>query len=211
MNVQKIISPEVKIMHEVELDDTKKRIGILGGTFNPIHLGHLIIADQVLDQLDLDKVLFMPDNIPPHIDHKKAISAEKRLKMLELATQDNPKFGVEDYEIKKGGISFSIDTFRELTKLHPENKYYFIIGGDMVEYLPKWREIDELVNLVQFIGVRRPGFSTKTKYPVIWVDVPELAISSTLIRQKIKQGCSINYLVPKEVEEYIQKENLYID
>ena len=131
--------------------------------------------------------------------------------MLHLCVDDNPKFGIEDYEVKRGGVSYSIDTMKALTQQHPENQYYFIIGGDMVEYLPKWREIDELVKLVQFVGVGRPGFHKRSQYPILWVDVPETEISSTLIRQKIKNGCSIKYLVPDAVEQYINEENLYRD
>ena len=211
MEKQRVITPEVQVFSKVEFDAPQKRVGILGGTFNPPHLGHLMIADQVQSQLGLDQVLFMPDSIPPHVAHKDAIDARHRLKMLHLCVDDNPKFGIENYEVKRGGVSYSIDTMKALTQQHPENQYYFIIGGDMVEYLPKWREIDELVKLVQYVGVGRPGFHKRSQYPILWVDVPETEISSTLIRQKIKNGCSIKYLVPDAVEQYINEENLYRD
>lgn len=211
MEKQKIITPEIKVISKFEYDASQKRIGILGGTFNPPHLGHLIMAEQVLDQLCLDKVLFMPDNQPPHIDHKEAIDSQKRLQMLKLSIADNKNFGIEDYEIRKGGISYSIETMKTLTAMHPENQYYFIIGGDMVEYLPKWKDIDELVKLVQFVGVGRPGYRKESKYPVMWVDTPEIQISSTMIRQKIKHGNSIKYLVKDEVAEYIEREKLYLE
>ncbi|HIX02362.1 MAG TPA: nicotinate-nucleotide adenylyltransferase [Candidatus Ligilactobacillus excrementigallinarum] len=211
MEKQKIITPEIKVISKFEYDAPQKRIGILGGTFNPPHLGHLIMAEQVLDQLCLDKVLFMPDNQPPHIDHKEAIDSQKRLQMLKLSIADNKNFGIEDYEIRKGGISYSIETMKTLTAMHPENQYYFIIGGDMVEYLPKWKDIDELVKLVQFVGVGRPGYRKESKYPVMWVDTPEIQISSTMIRQKIKHGNSIKYLVKDEVAEYIEREKLYLE
>lgn len=211
MQESKVTTPEVKILSKVEFDHPQKRIGLFGGTFNPIHMGHLMIAEQVYSQLGLDQVLFMPNNIPPHIDHKEAIDVQKRLVMLKLAIEDNSHFGIEDYEVKHGGISYSIETIKALKQLHPENQYYFIIGADMVEYLPKWYQIDELIKLVQFVGVKRPGFSLKSPYPLMWVDVPEVGISSTLIRQKIHHGCSIKYLVPKKVEEYIQRKELYFE
>ena len=100
---------------------------------------------------------------------------------------------------------------KALTQNNPNTDYYFIIGGDMVEYLPKWYKIDELVTMVNFVGIRRAGYSTETPYPVIWVDVPTIDISSTKIRQKIQQDCSVRYLVPDKVIEYIEKEGLYQD
>ena len=209
MKSQQIITPQVKVVSKVEFGGPQKRVGILGGTFNPPHLGHLIIADQVRSQLGLDKVQFMPNNLPPHVDHKDTIEAKYRLKMLQLSITDNKYFEIEDYEIHKGGVSYSIDTLKELMQLHPENEYYFIIGGDMITYLPKWRQIDELVKLVKFVGVCRPGYKKECRYPILWVDVPQLDISSTLIRQKVKHGCSIKYLVTDAVADYIQKEKLY--
>lgn len=201
--------PATQVLTKVDYLGKKRRIGLLGGTFNPPHLGHSIIADQVLSQLGLDEVLFMPDNLPPHIDSKETIAAEKRLKMVELSIADNPNFGIEDIELKRGGISYTYDTIKQLTIMHPENEYYFIIGGDMVDYLPKWNRIDDLIKMVKFIGVQRKGFEQKSKYPLMWVDVPMIGVSSSLIREKISQHCSIRYLVKKEVADYIEKEGLY--
>lgn len=211
MGQQKIVTPQVQVFDKVEFDASQKRIGILGGTFNPPHLGHLIIADQVQNQLGLDKVLFMPNNIPPHIDHKETIAPKHRLNMLRMCVRDRPQFEIEDYEIQHGGISYTINTMKELIKRHPENQYYFIIGGDMVAYLPKWEKIDELVKLVQFVGVGRPGYQRQSQYPILWVDVPTIGISSTLIRAKVKSGFSIHYLVPDKVEQYINEERLYLE
>ncbi|MBZ3776644.1 nicotinate-nucleotide adenylyltransferase [Lentilactobacillus otakiensis] len=205
------------VMNNVEtLTQTKtvtqkkgKRIGILGGTFNPIHNGHLIIAEQVLDQLGLDKVYFMPDANPPHVDKKFAIDAKDRVAMINCAIRDNPKFAIEMTEIMRGGVSYSYDTMKQLTQQHPENQYYFIIGGDMVNYLPEWYRIDDLVKLVSFVGVKRDGYTPASKYPVIWVDVPFIDISSSLIRSKMRQHQSIKYLVPSAVEHYIKENHLY--
>ena len=181
----------------------------MGGTFNPIHHGHLIMAEQVKSQLDLDKVMFMPDNLPPHVDAKSAIDAKYRLKMAELAIETNPDFEIEDIELKRGGVSYTYDTMKELTLRNPETEYYFIIGGDMVEYLPKWHRIADLIKLVNFVGVERPGYRHRSEYPIVWVDVPHIEISSSMIREKIRHDCSIKYLVPDAVEEYIREEGLY--
>lgn len=189
----------------------KKSIGIYGGTFNPPHIAHLVAAQQVLDQLGLDEIWVMPDNIPPHVDKKETISAIDRIEMVRLAIEDNPKFKLDLTDINRGGISYTYETMKLITSANPDVDFYFIIGGDMVEYLPKWYKIDELINLVKFVGVCRPGYEKASKYPVIWVNSPELAISSTDIRKKVKSNQSIKYLVPKKVEEYIQKEGLYRD
>ncbi|MHA8111011.1 nicotinate-nucleotide adenylyltransferase [Lactobacillaceae bacterium Melli_B4] len=186
-----------------------RNIGLLGGTFNPVHTGHLIIADQVRSQLGLDQVLLMPDAIPPHVDRKTAIDTSHRVNMLRVATESNDKLGIELSEIIRGGKSYTYDTIRELTNRFPNNNYYFIIGGDMVEYLPKWHRIDELIKLVQFVGVKRSGYPITSHYPVVWVDVPMLDISSTLIRSKIHQKQSIRYLVPNAVNNYIKENHLY--
>ena len=207
--VKTITIPEIKVMAELITNMKHKRVGILGGTFNPPHLGHLIIAEQVKSQLNLDEVMFIPDYQPPHIDKKTAISAEKRLKMVKLSTMDEPGFKVSDIELRRKGVSYTIDTIKELKLKNPEVDYYFIIGGDMVEYLPKWHRIEELIKLVKFVGVGRPGHSKESKYPIMWVDVPMTDISSTLVRRNVKQGCSIKYLVTPEVENYIHEEGLY--
>lgn len=194
-----------------QIFEKRKQVGILGGTFNPVHLAHLVMADQAGKNLGLDEVYLMPSYQPPHVDEKKTIDASRRLKMLELAIADNPFLKIETIELTRKGKSYTYDTMKALTQNNPETDYYFIIGGDMVEYLPKWYKIDELVTMVNFVGIQRTGYTTETPYPVIWVDVPEIDISSTKIRQKIQQGCSVRYLVPDKVIDYIQKEGLYQD
>lgn len=189
----------------------KKRVGILGGTFNPVHNGHLIIAEQVRDKLKLDKVYLMPNAEPPHIDPKEASPKKQRLEMLALAIEDNQDFDIETIELESEGKSYTYDTMDILTTLHPDTLFYFIIGADMVEYLPKWYRIDELVEMIQFVGVKRPGYSLVTEYPIIAIDVPDIAISSTGIRNAVKLGESIKYLVPAKVQRYIEKEGLYLD
>ncbi|WP_461212927.1 nicotinate-nucleotide adenylyltransferase [Lacticaseibacillus sp. GG6-2] len=202
-----VITEEVS---EAILGSRRKQIGLFGGTFNPIHNGHLIMAEAVGTQLGLRQVLFMPDNQPPHVDHKDAIDPKHRLAMLEAAIRDNPLFGIELCELQRGGISYSYDTMVGLKRLHPDTDYYFIIGADMVDYLPKWHRIDELVKLVTFVGVKRRGYTPQSPYPILWVDAPLIDISSTEIRERVATGQSIRYLVPEPVRAYIEKEGLYL-
>ncbi|WP_429970995.1 nicotinate-nucleotide adenylyltransferase [Fructilactobacillus sp. Tb1] len=187
----------------------RKKIGILGGTFNPIHLGHLVMAEQALSQLHLDKVLFMPDYLPPHVDHKDAIDAADRVNMIKLAIADNSKFELTTIEVDRGGKSYSFDTLTQLTHNHSEIDYYFIIGGDMVAYLPKWYRINELLKLVTFVGVKRVGTSMETEYPVRWIDSPYIEISSTFVRNSVKRHQNLKYLVPDQVLNYIKEHHLY--
>lgn len=209
-NTSVTIEPEV-LIEEITTSKHEK-IGIIGGTFNPPHLGHLIVADQVKDQLGLDRILFMPTAEPPHSSSaKKTIPTKWRVEMLDLAILDHTDFALELYEVEKGGKNYTYDTMKALIELYPGVEFYFIIGGDMIADLPTWYRIDELVELVQFVGVERPGYEYSTNYPIIMVDVPSIAISSSLIRKKVQQGCSIKYLVPHTVEKYIELEGLYKD
>ncbi|MFD1672746.1 nicotinate-nucleotide adenylyltransferase [Agrilactobacillus yilanensis] len=206
---QPVISTEVqkKILNL----NKRRQVGILGGTFNPPHLGHLIMADQVMQQLELEKVLFMPDNQPPHVDEKKTIPGKDRKEMVSRAIMDNPNFELETIELQRGGISYTYDTIKALKQRHPDTDYYFIIGGDMVAYLPKWHKIDELLKLVHFVGVRRRNFAVHSNYPIIWVDSPLVDISSSAIRKRVKNQQSIHYLVPDDVAAYIYEKGLYLE
>lgn len=185
------------------------QIGILGGTFNPPHLGHLLIAEGVVNALHLNRVLFIPDAQPPHIQGKNTIPAKDRVAMVKEAIADNPHFCLDELEVRRGGKSFTIDTIKELKRRDPLAQYYFIIGADMVNDLPNWHEIDKLVQIVTFVAVRRPGVTIHSKYPVIWVDVPQVAISSSGIRDRVAKGESIRYLVPDGVAAYIKEHKLY--
>lgn len=205
-----VVEPEI-LIEEIRTSERMK-VGILGGTFNPPHTGHLIMAEQIKDQLDLDKIFFMPTAEPPHSSvNKKTISSDKRVHMLELATQENEDFEIERFEVDRGGKNYTYDTMKALIELYPTIDFYFIIGGDMIVDLPTWHRIDELIELVQFVGVKRPGYSVETDYPIILVDIPTIDLSSTTIRQKVGIGCSIKYLVPEAVEHYIALEGLYQD
>lgn len=203
------ISSSVQVVVEKETTTKRKAIGLLGGSFNPVHNGHLVVAEAVLESLQLERVDFMPSFLPPHVDPKKTIDAKHRVAMLNLALTDNTRFALELCELMRRGKSYSIDTIKFLKAHNPQNDYYFIIGGDMVEYLPKWKDIDELVKLVHFVGVNRPNYERVSPYPIIYVDVPQLDISSSLIRQKVKAGQSVRYLLPEAVRQYILAEGLY--
>lgn len=189
----------------------RQQVGILGGNFSPVHTAHLIIADQVYHQLGLDKIYLMPSYESPHVDEKRTISADYRLEMLELALTDDEHLEIEPIELERTGKSYTYDTMKALTEQNPDTDYFFIIGGDMVEYLPTWHRVDELLDLVQLVGVRRPNYPITSEYPLIWVDVPLMDLSSSLIRKKVKEGCSINYLLPQSVINYIHEKGLYQD
>lgn len=205
--VSKTIEPEIltEVLHSIPAD----KIGIIGGTFNPPHIGHLIIAEHVRDQLGLEKILFMPSHTPPHKKQKKTIDPKHRIAMLEKTVSQNNQFEIDLSEIKRKGKSYTYDTIKALKEVYPDTEFYFIVGADMVEDLPNWHNIDELVSLVQFVAVNRPGYQVSSSYPVIMVDVPDIDISSSDIRQKVNDGCSIKYLVTSETEKYIESEGLY--
>lgn len=203
-----VISVEVK--EQILGVGRRKQVGILGGTFDPPHLGHLMMAEQVRAQLGLEKILFLPDATPPHVDQKFPEAADHRLAMVKLAIANNPLFELDLTDINAGGISYTYNTMLRMKEAHPDTDYYFIIGGDMVAYLHKWYRIDDLLKLVTFVGVKRPGYPVTSKYPVLFVDAPTIDLSSTLIRQKVAQGCSIKYLVPDTVADYIYEKGLYV-
>ncbi|WP_165208980.1 nicotinate-nucleotide adenylyltransferase [Streptococcus tangpeifui] len=205
-----LVTPFTKVELETAVEKTgRKQVGILGGNFNPVHNAHLLVADQVRQQLCLDEVFLMPEFIPPHVDKKETIAEQHRLNMLMLAINGIEGLDIETIELERQGISYTYDTMKYLTEKNPDTDYYFIIGADMVEYLPKWHRIDDLVELVQFVGVQRPKYKVGTSYPVIWVDVPLMDISSTNVRELIKTGHTPNFMVPQSVLAYIKKAGLY--
>ncbi|WP_096153317.1 nicotinate-nucleotide adenylyltransferase [Bacillus sp. FJAT-45066] len=186
-----------------------RKIGILGGTFDPPHIGHLIIANEVLQRLSLDEIWFLPNRIPPHKLDKSITATSSRVDMINLAIEDNNHFTMNSIELERSGPSFTYDTIVTLKELHPTEDFFFIIGADMVEYLPKWHRIDELMEMVQFVGVKRAGYQLQTLYPVIEVDIPQIDISSTIIRERRRSGLLFQYLVPAKVHRYIEENNLY--
>jgi len=185
-----------------------KKVGILGGTFDPPHLGHLLIAEQVKEAFSLEEVWFIPANEPPHKE-KASTRAYHRLNMLQLALKDNPAFKISRIEIDRKGKSYTIDTVKELLRKYPTIDFYFIIGQDMVEYLPHWYKIDELIQLITFVGVGRPGYPLETPYPVLPLHMPMIDISSTLLRERMKNNQTVKYLIPSSVDRYIKEKGLY--
>ncbi len=187
----------------------RRQVGILGGTFDPVHNAHLMIADQVLTQLHLDEIWFIPDNIPPHKPLDDRSDTDERIHMLNLATQDNPRFKVKLFEIMRGGVSYTADTLRFLHRKYPQNDYYLILGSDQADTFSEWHQPEEIVKMATLVGVKRANYPVQNLYPIIWLDVPDLAISSTQIRQAIMQGRSIRYLVPETVWSYLIEKGLY--
>jgi nicotinate-nucleotide adenylyltransferase len=187
------------------------RVGILGGTFNPVHIGHLVLAEQIRESLQLNSTVFIPAFIPPHKNNIGGVSPEDRCRMVEIAIQGNAAFCLSDVEIKKQGISYSVETLRLLHKqLGKGTNFFFITGSDSLEELSSWKNIQEVFNLSQFVIAGRPGFPLK-KVPrqVKIVPITSLEISSTEIRKRIREGHSIRYLVPEGVREYIISKGLY--
>lgn len=191
------------------------RVGIMGGAFDPVHLGHLLAAEAAREQYGLEEVWFMPSHIPPH-KHQAGVSGKQRLEMVEAATRANPAFKPLDIELRRGGVSYTVDTIREARREHPDLDLYFIIGADMVNYLPKWEGIEELTGMLKFIGLQRPGsfleldaLPDHIQQAVHLADMPLVDISSSLVRKRLASGKSVRYMVPDEVHEYIVRSGLY--
>lgn len=195
-----------------------QRIGVMGGTFDPIHLGHLMIAEAVWNEYRLDKILFIPSANPPHKSNVLT-SAKHRFNMALLATCSNPHFEVSSIEMERQGPSYTIDTIKELKQIYGDKaELYFIIGADSIKELPTWHNIDELLTLCHFVATRRPGYEPDLKLveedykdaDIRVLETPELEISSTDIRRRIKKGYSIQYITTEQVQQYIRKEGLYL-
>ena len=190
-----------------------KRIGIFGGTFNPIHYGHLIAAQTVGVELKLDETVFVPCAHPPHKTERDLAPAKDRMTMIRLATRGNPFFRISDFEIKKGGKSYSIDTMHYFRDTHPKGtKFFFIVGSDAAESLHTWKNIEELIKLVTFVSVNRPGYKrpkARHSFKFKSMEIPGMEISSSYIRHSVHIGRSIRYLTHERVVDYIYKEQLF--
>ncbi|PIQ91278.1 MAG: nicotinic acid mononucleotide adenylyltransferase [Candidatus Omnitrophica bacterium CG11_big_fil_rev_8_21_14_0_20_41_12] len=186
------------------------KVGILGGTFNPVHIGHLILAEEVREKLGLDKVIFIPTALPPHKDDVDIALACDRLKMLKEAIKGNKFFAVSDIEIRRQGRSYTIDTLRELKNKFALDELYFIIGSDLLKYLNEWKDLNEINKMVKFVAATRPGYPLEQ----IPAHIQKLAIravdvSGFEVRECIKGNKSFKYLVPDRVFNYINKRKLY--
>lgn len=180
-----------------------ERVGIFGGSFDPVHLGHLILAEAALEELDLDRIIFIPAGISPFKqDRPPGASAEQRLAMLRLAVAREPLFSVDDRELRREGLSYTIDTVRSLMGDHPGVRFLFLIGADNLKDLPSWHSIGELMNLVDFALLDRGDAVTKPEYgfPIVR---RRIDLSSTDIRERSAKGLSIRFMVPGEVYDYL--------
>lgn len=198
-----------------------QKIGIMGGTFDPIHYGHLVAAEEARWQFGLEKVIFIPAGHPPHKVSRKISEARHRLAMTRLAIESNPFFAASAIEIERPGLSYTINTVRDMRNTYPLTDIYFITGADAVLEILSWKHIDELLDQCCFIAAKRPGYRLgrlKTKLPglrkeqlkrITVIEVPALAISSTDIRQRVQTGRPIKYLLPEAVEKYIREQGLY--
>ena len=186
------------------------KIGLLGGTFNPVHLGHLLLADEAREKLGLGKVVLIPANLPPHKLNDEIAPSLERLRMARLAIKGNKSFSVSDMEIRRKGRSFTIDTIKEFSRLCPKDELYFIIGSDLLTYLDEWKDLPQIVSMVKFIVATRPGYALE-KIPSYITTMPIRAIdiSGFEIRQRIREGRSFRYLVPESVFNYINRKRLY--
>ncbi|MGB9886012.1 MAG: nicotinate-nucleotide adenylyltransferase [Moorellales bacterium] len=198
------------------------RLGIMGGTFDPIHYGHLVTAEAARTDFGLEAVIFVPSGSPPHKAGKRLTEARHRYLMVVLAVASNPWFDVSRVEIERPGYSYTVDTVREFQRLYGEDtEFYFITGADAIQEILTWHRVDELLARCRFIAATRPGYhldglgqvlqklSPDQRSRIHLLEVPALAISSTDVRERVRRGRSIKYLVPEAVEQYIYKNRLY--
>lgn len=188
------------------------RIGILGGTFNPVHNGHLHIAREALKKLRLDRIIFIPAYIPPHKKIYDNAKTGDRQAMLRLATRGEKRFGVSLYEIRKKGKSYSIKTVRFLKRRYGEKaRLFFLIGADSLKILTRWKDITSLLRLAQFAVVPRPGFTMRSEIPgILKIYIPKKNVSSTKIRRLLHEGRSVKRLLPQKVYAYIKSHKIYV-
>lgn len=200
---------------------SKIKIGIMGGTFDPIHNGHLILAEYSRLHFDLEKVIFIPTGNPPHKDQNNISSSKYRYDMTLLAINTNPYFHLSSIEMESQGTTYTIDTIKKLQKKYKDVDFYFVLGSDSFFNIDKWKDYKELIGLCKFIVVKRPDrdnedledevkqFNKRYNSSLHILEAPLIEISSTNIRNRVKDGLSIKYLVPEAVEDYIKKNQLY--
>jgi len=192
------------------------RLGVLGGTFDPVHLGHLLLAEEAREQLGLKRVLFVPAAQPWRKAERHISGAEHRLAMLRLATQDNDAFEVSEVELKRSGPSYTGETLAVIRDKYKDAELFFILGEDALTDLPNWRDPDRILELAMLAVARRPGETAANPDLVaiapgreVWLSMPPIGISSSDIRERAGRGLSVRYRVPDAVERYIRKQNLY--
>lgn len=196
------------------MGERRTRLGVMGGTFDPIHHGHLVAASEVASRFDLDEVIFVPTAEPWQKGHRMVSSAEDRYLMTVIATASNPRFSVSRVDIDRGGLTYTIDTLRDLrAERGDEADLFFITGADALAQILSWRDADELYRLAHFVGCTRPGHRLANPgFPegtVSLIEIPALAISSTDCRARVSNGEPVWYLVPDGIVQYISKRKLY--
>ncbi|WP_093940741.1 nicotinate-nucleotide adenylyltransferase [Actinoalloteichus hoggarensis] len=191
----------------------RRRVGVMGGTFDPIHHGHLVVASEVQARFQLDEVVFVPTGRPWQKDDQTISAAEDRYLMTVIATASNPRFSVSRVDIDRSGPTFTVDTLKDLQHRHPDAELFFITGADALEQILSWRRVEELFALAHFVGVTRPGYQLVDHHlpagSVTLIEVPAMAISSTDCRTRVADGMPVWYLVPDGVVQYISKRSLY--
>jgi len=196
------------------------RLGIMGGTFDPIHIGHLVSADQAREAFDLDAVIFMPAFCQPFKEGKRVTEAHRRYDMCQLAIADNPNFDASRLEINRGTTTYTAETLAQLREFYPDNvELYFITGADAMLSIVKWRDSDKLASLAHFIAVTRPGYemtdeakaelAAHADFDIAYLETTGLAVSSSMLRKLVAQDKSIRYLTPDAVLSYIIEKDLY--
>ena len=197
------------------------RLGVFGGTFDPIHIGHLVIAQVALEEAGLDRVLFMPAGVNPLKVGKRTTSGAHRLAMVRLAIAGHPQFAVSDWELRHEGPSFTADTLSYIREQHPEDELFLIIGADNLELLPKWRSVDRIAELATILALTRPGTDLRASAEAAYarqdalrsrirlVEIPGLDISSTWLRERLVKKLSVAHLLPAEVIGYCKENKLY--
>ncbi|MBM3493360.1 MAG: nicotinate-nucleotide adenylyltransferase [Armatimonadetes bacterium] len=196
------------------------RIGLLGGTFDPIHYAHLFIAEDARSRLELDRVLIVPGGVPPHKKPYAASPPEQRLRMVELALADSEHLDADDTEVRASGLSYTVETLRAMGRRFPDHEIVFITGVDAVAEIGTWHEPDEVVRLCRMVAVSRPGRTfadledavpARLLSRIELMVTPEIGISSTSIRSRVARGLPIRYLTPNHVVDYIAAHRLYRD
>ncbi|MET9488030.1 MULTISPECIES: nicotinate-nucleotide adenylyltransferase [unclassified Nocardia] len=199
----------------------RRKLGVMGGTFDPIHHGHLVAASEVADRFELDEVLFVPTGQPWQKADRYVSPAEDRYLMTVIATASNPSFSVSRADIERGKKTYTVDTLRELRELYADADLYFITGADALASILTWQDWAELFELAKFVGVTRPGYELNidhlaehlSDFPadaITMIEIPALAISSSECRRRASEGRPVWYLVPDGVVQYISKRHLYV-
>ena len=190
-----------------------QRVGIMGGTFDPIHHGHLVAASEVASLYHLDEVIFVPTGEPWQKLERRVSPAEHRYLMTVIATASNPRFWVSRVDIDRAGPTYTIDTIRDISAQRPGSELFFITGADALSQILSWRDAAEALTLARFVGVTRPGYDLTDEHlpvdSVVLLDVPAMAISSSDCRDRVRAGRPVWYLVPDGVVQYISKHRLY--